>query len=184
MPASPIVPSDSGRGPNRHRAVDLKVPLNLLDSLPAITPTTRRGTGVLFSWGSGIVGDTPCLLREGERDMSLRHRVSKRASIAGARDGSGTPDGVGSRPRAKGRQVDTPRPQHSPYREQVGQRPVVERLHVTTKSTFDLGQLRGVAPTSVTHHAAVALADNEHGSQLPSRNMAPGPFPLRSPRNP
>ena len=38
------------------------------------------------------------------------------------RDGSATPCGVGSRPRPKGRRLDTPRPQHSSYREQVGQR--------------------------------------------------------------
>jgi hypothetical protein len=93
------------------------------------------------------------------------------------RDRSGTPDGVASRPRPKGRHLDTPRPQHSPYREQVGQRPVVERLHATTKTTFDLGQLRGIAPTSVTHYAAVALANNEHDPQRPSRSMAPTPFP-------
>jgi broad specificity phosphatase PhoE len=54
-----------------------------------------------------------------------------------ARDRSGTPYGVGSRPRPKGRRLDTPGPQHGPYREQLGQRPVVERLHVTTKRTFD-----------------------------------------------
>jgi hypothetical protein len=119
--------------------------------------------------------------RRGRRVSGGRPR-DRPARDSCARDRSGSPCGVGSRPRPKARHLDTARPQHSPYREQVGQRPVVERLHVTTKSTFDLGQLRGIAPTSVAHHAAVALAEDEHGSQLPSRSMAPAPFPLRSPR--